>query len=105
MQADILSLIIFDVHSDFGTVTYGLALRWFDLCPNQVIGSAGRNTLCELAPTIRDVLPGLAGFLAVHARDSDLHATDRNMVWPVHCAKNQRVGFVLFLTERWPGER
>src|SRR6267142_6108641 len=100
MQADILSLIIFDVYPDLGTVTYGLALQRLYLCPNQVIGSAGRNTLCELAAAIGYVLPSLAGFGALHARDLDVHSPKREIAWAVDSAKDQRVRLALFLRER-----
>src|SRR6266850_8403638 len=95
MQADILSLIIFDVYPDLGTVTYGLALQRLYLCPNQVIGSAGRNTLCKFAAAIGYVLPSLAGFGALHARDPHLYSPNRDVVCTVDSAQDQeerRVG-------------
>jgi hypothetical protein len=87
MQADIVSLIIFDLNRKFRLFnTFGS----FDVGPNDVIRLAGWDALCKLTTTVRDPFP--VRLFLVRTPDFYANARGRLVCFRPYGAKDQCVG-------------
>src|SRR5208282_110703 len=92
MKTNVGTLVIVDMHADFGARLQLSAVGQFvalDVSPHDVIGLAGGHALREFAVVIGIKLP--AGFFLVGQADLYLDSIERLSTWIPNRAEDQRV--------------